>query len=226
VNPNQHNREWWLARRGHLTGSRMARVLRGTWKGWSSLMDELQAELESDAPPADQWNGGPPPEAIRWGHHWETPAIENYCLDYGMDYQHEIVRPPFVESMKTPYIGASSDFLLIEGFEFTLNGEAKCPLLLERHSRVVMNRQVPEEHLPQLDCQMYVHDLPATVFLSYNPLCPDPLSRLARMVVERSPKREQFMLETCDRFYEIFRKGERPGPSDRPRTKGFPSLNF
>jgi hypothetical protein len=222
VNPNQHTREWWLARRGHITGSRMARVVKGTWRGWSSLMDELQAELASDEPPPDQWNGGPPPAAIRWGHHWEQPAIENFCLDFS----EEVAMPPFVESLKVPYIGASSDFIVIEGFDLKLNGEVKCPLVLARHSRVMMNGQVPEEHWPQIDCQMFVHDLPATVFLSYNPDMPDPESRLVRLMLERNEKREQYMLERCHEFYEIFRKGERPGPAKRMRTAGFPAFDI
>jgi hypothetical protein len=228
MNPNQHTTEWWLARRGHITSSRMYRIVHGGWRAWTTLMNELQAELASDQPPPDQWNGGPPPAAIRWGHHWETPAINNLCLDYTID----VVRPPFVTSKRTPYIGASSDFIVIEGsveeLDFTLraNGEVKCPVVLDRHSRVIMNGQVPEEHLPQIDCQMYVHELDVTYFLSFNPHMPDPQSRLGRIIVERDPKREREMLEKCHEFHEIFQRGERPGPRNTTRTTGFPRFDI
>jgi hypothetical protein len=221
MNPHQHTREWWLARRGHITSSRMYRVVRGTWRGWTSLMNELQTEVESDEPPPDQWNGGPPPAAIRWGHHWETPAIENFCLDHDV----EVVRPPFAESLKIPYIGASSDFIAIEGFDFRANGEVKCPVVLSRHSRVMMYGQVPDEHIPQIDCQMFVHDLDVTHFLSFNPEMPDPASRLVRIDVPRDRRREQYMLERCHEFMEIFRRGERPGPK-KTTSPGFPTVNF
>ena len=222
MNPNQHNREWWLARRGHITSSRMHRVVHGTWRGWSSLMDELQKELESEEPPPDQWNGGPPPAAIRWGHHWETPAVDNYCFDYDV----EAVRPPFVESRKTPYIGASSDFIVVYDFQFQANGEVKCPVKLERHTTVMMNNFVPAEHIPQIDCQMYVHNLPVTHFLSFNPDMPDPQSRLIKIEVPRNPTREREMLERCHEFYEMFKRGGRPGPSRVPKSTGFPKFNL
>lgn len=228
MNPNQHTREWWLARRGHITSSRMYRVIHGTWKGWTTLMNELQKELDSEDPPPDQWNGGPPPAAIRWGHTWETPAIDNLCLDYDLD----VLRPPFVRSKETPYIGASSDFLVVEGdletfdYVITANGEVKCPVVLDRHSRVMMNGIVPAEHLPQIDCQMYVHDLPVTYFLSFNPTMPDPPSRLCKLIVYRNHAREQEMLNKCGEFYEIFQKGQRPGPNKTTRSTGFPKFNI
>lgn len=222
MNPNQHTKNWWLARRGHITGSRMRRVVRGTWRGWTTLMNELQAELESDDPPPDQWNGGPAPAAIRWGHQWETPAIDNFTLDYGM----EAARPPFIASKKLPYIGASSDFLVLDGFDFVANGEVKCPFSIDRHSIVLMSGKVPDEHLPQIDCQMFTHDLEVTYFVSFNPDMPDPQSRLAVVEVPWDRDREDYMLERCAKFYEIFQRGERPGPNNTARSINFPTFNI
>lgn len=185
-------------------------------------MDELQRELESDEPPPDQWNGGPPPRAIRWGHAWEDTALENLALDLGLD----LARPPFVESPTVPYIGASSDALVLDGFDFAVNVEVKCPISEPRHTRVVMNRQIPDEHFAQMTCQMFVHDLPFTYFVSFHPYLPDVRSRLAVLKYERDPKLEQEMLNKCADFYEIFKRGDRPKKKQVTGATGFPDMNF
>src|SRR5690606_14754081 len=124
----------------------------------------------------------------------------------------EIVRPPFVEHPTIPYIGCSSDALVVDGFDFLENVECKCPVNEHRHTRVVMNKQIPDEHFPQMVCQMAVHNLPVTRFISYSPMMPDIESQLCVLPFERNAKLEQEMLNKCADFYEIFRRGDRPKP--------------
>lgn len=221
-NPNQYGFEWWQARRGHLTSSRMSRVVKGTWRGWKTLMDEMEAELNTDVTP-DQWKGMPPPRAIRWGHRWEDLAIDNAVIDYGW----MVARPTFVEHPTVPYVGASSDFLVCDPgtFSFVANGEIKCPVVIDRHSCVVMNRQVPTEHLPQIMCQLWVHDLPLSYFLSFHPEMPDPASRLVVLEVPRSDKLIEEMSNKCADFMEIFKRGDRPTAVQVSKKTGF-NLTF
>lgn len=210
-----------MARRGKLTSSRMYRVVRGTWRGWTTLMDELQDELIREEF-TDQWKGGPAPRAIRWGHHWEDTALESAGLDYGW----ELARPPFVVHPTLDYIGASSDALILDGFEFIRNVEVKCPITLPRHTKVVMNRQIPSEHYPQMTCQLAVHDLPMSYFVSYHPEMPDPRSQVCVLEYFRDLKLESEALEKCHEFMEIFRRGDRPTARQVPKGTGFPSLEF
>lgn len=221
-NPNQYDLAWWKARRGHITSSRMSRVVKGTWRGWSTLMDELEEELKTDVTP-DQWNGRPPPSAIRWGHRYEDLAIDNAVLDRGW----MVARPPFVEHPEVPYVGASSDLLVCDphDFSFIANGEVKCPVVIDRHSRVMMNKQVPDEHLPQIMCQLWVHNLPMSYFISFHPEMPDPQSRIVVLEVDRSEKLIDEMANKCSDFMEIFKRGDRPSASQVTKSSGF-KLNF
>lgn len=184
-------------------------------------MDELQDELLREEP-TDQWGGGPAPKAIRWGHHWEETALESAALDLGWD----LVRPPFVIHPTLDYIGASSDAIVSKGFDFIQNVEVKCPITVQRHTKVVMNRQIPEEHFPQITCQLAVHDLPLSHFVSYHPEMPDDKSQVCVLPFERNLKLEREMLEKSHEFMQIFRRGDRPTARQVPKGTGFPSLDF
>ena len=221
-NYHQGTPEWLEARRGKLTSSRMQTVVYGTYRAWNTLMGVLQAELEADGPPPDQWAGRMAPRSIRWGHHYEEAALENAALDRNWD----IVRPPFVQHPTIDYIGASSDALIVRNFEIVANAEVKCPTNKDRHTIVRMNRQIPGEHHVQMTCQLSVHDLPISYFISYQPDMPDHWSRLCILDFHRNLKLEEEMLSKAADFMEIFRRGDRAEPRQVSQATGFPDMSF
>lgn len=204
-NPLQHTKEWWLARRGKLTASRIDRVVHGTMKGWSSFMDELEVELLLDDMP-DRFPNGTP-RAIQ--HGWDHEAIA--CAVYEVETGHNVTRAGFAQHPDIPQVGASSDFLVLDELR---NGEVKCPLNLAHHTRVVMNRQVPQEYFGQIQCQMWCHGFPVTDFVSYHPDHPDWRCRLAVVTVNIDGSYIERMGNRVTDFLHIFNAGRRPRDVD------------
>lgn len=194
-------------------------VVRGGFKAWNTLMDQLQAELESDTPPATQgWKG----KAVQRGIELEDIALRQAALDRSWD----LIQPPCVVHPKISYIAASSDALVVQDFEPIANVECKNPSNEHRHTIVRMNATVPAEHHVQICCQLAVHDLPLSYFVSYFPEAPDHWSRLCILEFERDHALESEMLEKADKFMAIFLRGDRAQPRQVSKASGFPDLTF
>lgn len=208
-NPLQHNREWWLARRGKLTASRIARVVHGTMKGWHSFMDELEAETLMPTMP-DRFPHGAP-RAIQWG--WDQEAMAR--ASYEMDTLEEVSCVGFAQHPTIAQLGASSDFIVPA---LRINGEIKSPYTQSNHLRVVMNRQIPAEYLPQVQCQMWCHGFETTHFVSYDPRHPDWRSRKAVVAVNIDPSYIEIMGNRIADFLLLYNAGRRPRDVGRPLT--------
>lgn len=194
----QRSDEWWLQRRGKITGSKVRRVLTGTPKrGWKSLAAQLAEELRTDTMPE-----GVSTYAMDRGEQMEPHTLANAALDYGF----KLVPVGFKQHPTIPYLGASSDFLVRIGRSRTrfINGEAKSPLVLARHMRVAMNRQLPEEYLPQVQLEMECHGAELTYFISHHPDAPDWRMRTVKIEVPRRQAYIDYMLEQCDKFWRFY----------------------
>jgi hypothetical protein len=168
-------------------------------------MDELAAEVTHDTMPERFPNRVPP--AIEWGWKYEGYAIAGYELDSGLD----VVRPPFAVHPDIPQVGCTSDFLAPG-----INGEVKCPHDPANHMFVVANRQIPPQYFPQVQCQMWVHGLELTHFVSYDPRHPDWRSRSAVVPIARDEAYIRVMAERVAKFLDIFNAGQRPN-TGRPQ---------
>ena len=194
----QRTDEWWLARRGKLTSSKVHRVLTGTPKrGWKTLAAELAAELRQDTMPDDVRA-----YAMARGEDMEPTTLANAALDCGF----RPILVGFKQHPTIPYIGASSDFLVRIGRSRTkfINGEAKSPLSLNRHLRIVMNRQLPSEYKPQVQLQMEVHGADLTYFITHHPDAPDWRMRTVKIEVERDQGYIDYMLARSAAFMKFY----------------------
>lgn len=208
----QRTTDWWLARRGKITSSRIARVVNGRSKGWKTLASELAAELQMDTMP--EWRGT---RAMERGEDLEPSTLANAALDYGF----RPVPCGFVQHPSIPYIGASSDFLVFEGRgknRRVINGEGKAPLILERHMAVVMNRQLPLAYKCQVQLQMEVHGAHLTYFISHHPGAPDWRQRTVKIDVPRDQPYIDYMLERCAAFMRFYTFTDEPISKEIPET--------
>ncbi len=195
MNPNQYTQEWWLARRGKITGSRVHRIVNGTRAGWITLAQELANEsLMSEPPPEEQTRPG----AREHGHEYEEVAIADASLRLGFDY--ELVG--FKTHPKLDYIGASSDFQIANWRGRRYNGEAKCPFNPEVHRNIWMTRTLPNKYKCQVQLQMACWDIDHTLFVNYCPMFIDHKSRGSEIVVVRDQNFIDHMEERCQEFWE------------------------
>lgn len=199
ANPYQHTAAWFMARRGKLTSSRMKTIVHGTPKGWATLIKKLRAELASPDVLEPDLEHVP---AIAWGRKHEPIALAEAELQLGTDF--ELLG--FAMHPRREYIGCSSDFL---AYNRTVNGEIKCPLNVDVHNLVYQTRQMPNAHKPQVTCQMFVHNVDRTLFVSYHPEALHWRFRCVIVEVALDTGYRDLMLERCDQFMQAF-NGEEP----------------
>lgn len=196
---DQGSPEWHRAHLGTITSSRVARVLNGTPKGWLSLMEKMRFEIESP----DEALKSPTlwTKEIEHGLDTEDSAIANFELEYGVD----VVRPGLMFHPELPWLGATSDFIYLDGAN-TINGEVKCPSKMENHSRVWINRQLPQEYLAQVQLQMLIHGAVKTMFVSFFSGMPDPATRMAVIPVKVDMDYQNMMMSKLRKFWSDFQE--------------------
>lgn len=199
-NPHQHTREWFLARRGKLTSSRMKIIVHGGPKAWTTLIGKLQAELTSDDILEPDLEYVP---AIAHGRANEPIARANVELNLGI----EATLVGFVTHPVYDYIGCSSDWVVWEPNvrRVSVNGEIKCPYNLERHLVVYQTGRMPDEHRPQVQCQMFVHNVHTTFFTSFHPGAPHWKQRTVTVEVKRDEAYCEYMVQRCEQFMRAMR---------------------
>lgn len=198
-NPYQHTKDWFMARRGKLTSSRMKTIVHGTPKGWATLIKKLRAELASPEVLEPDLDHVP---AIAHGRKYEPVALAEAALQ--LDTEFELVG--FAMHPLRDYIGCSSDAL---GWNRTVNVEIKCPLNLDVHNLVYQTRQMPHAHKAQVTCQMFVHNCDQTLFVSYHPDALHWRFKCVTVEVALDTSYRDLMLERCDQFMQVF-NGEEP----------------
>lgn len=208
----QRTDAWWLERRGKITGSKVRRVLTGTpARGWRKLAEDLAEELRNDTMPERLST-----YAMDRGETMEPTTLANAALDYHF----RIVPVGFKQHPKIAYLGCSSDFLVRVGRSRTkvINGEAKSPLVLARHMRVVMNQQLPEEYKPQVQLEMECHGADVTYFISHHPEAPHWRQRTVKIDVPRDQGYINYMLDQCSRFWKFYTFQDEPPTDGIPET--------
>lgn len=188
----QHSPEWWLARRGKITASRMKTVMDGGARAWQTLADKLVAErLMETMPDPDAPSASDYVKALMHGIQYEPIARTNAELALNADF--DLVG--FVQHHGFDFIGASPDALNC-GFPV----EIKCPYKLERHMEVYRTQRMPDEHMPQVQCQIACCGSPGGFFVSYSPT---PQHWKMRTIVLDIPRDQDYidmMMERCQRF--------------------------
>lgn len=208
--------EWWEARRGKITSSRIRTAVNGTRDGKNALLDRLEAELQ----PGFMW----PPEvnvpALRWGKEQEPKCRRLIDFMYDVDtYEPGLAFHPDV-----PILGATPDYCLAQSvWPPPVVGEIKCPLLLKHHTKLSMGLKYHRLYSTQVQCHMLVFDADEAWFTSYHPDAPRG-AQLYREIVQPQPGLQSHMLTSCDEMARMLKSGSRYGKGVLRSATGVPQL--
>jgi putative phage-type endonuclease len=160
----QRTPEWFLARAGKVTASRVADIMAKTKTGTSASRATYMAELMSErltGKPALKFSS----RAMDWGTEYEEEARANYEVASGNLVEGVgFVPHPTLEAGASPdgYIG--SDGLI----------EIKCPNT-STHLDTLMSQEIPPKYVYQIFWQMECTGRTWCDFVSYDPRLPENL---------------------------------------------------
>lgn len=181
--------EWFAARIGKVTASRVADVVAKTKSGYSASRANYMAELI-----VERLTGERPPSftnaAMQWGTDKEPDARAAYCFMRDAD----VTEVGFVDHPRIAMTGASPDGLI------GLSGlvEIKCPNTAT-HIETVLGQAVPSKYITQMHWQMACTERTWCDFVSYDPRLPEHLSLYVGRV-----ERDDALVAELEREVEAF----------------------
>lgn len=185
----QRTTEWFEARSGCITASRMCDVMAfsvgegfyksGPRKGQPKIAKPLKARTDYIHQLAAERITGCAKAQVRanameWGRQWEPVARSEYENKTGT-LSEEVF---FITHRLYPFIGASADFLVAkEG-----GGEIKCPFDQEVHLQTIV-AGLPAEHIEQIQGGLWVTERKWWDFVSFHPAFPPHLQLYVQRVL-------------------------------------------
>lgn len=175
----QRTDDWFTARLGKVTASRVSDVVAKTKSGYSTSRENYMAQLVCErltGKPAEQYSNS----AMQWGTETEPLARAAYeaRMDVLVDEVGFIDHPSIVNS------GASPDGLVgVDGLI-----EIKCPNT-STHIDTLLNQAVPKKYADQIFWQMACTGRDWCDFVSYDPRLPSDL----QLFIKRIPRDNQYI---------------------------------
>lgn len=202
----QGSKEWYEARLGKVTASRVADVVAKTKTGWGASRANYMAQLIAErltGVPAESYSNA----AMQWGTEKEPEARAAY--EFMTDATVELVG--FIDHPHILMTGASPDGLI--GSDGMI--EIKCPNTAT-HIDTLLGQEIPNKYILQMQWQMECAGRQWCEFVSYDPRLPANMAMFTR-VVERdeallSELRQEigkFLLEVDAKVNELRNKYER-----------------
>lgn len=177
----QRSPEWFAARCGRVTASRVKDVLAKTKTGYSTsranYMAQLVCERLTGQPVATFSNA-----TMQWGTDTEPQARAAYSLHMAVDVQ----EAPFIPHPRIGMAGASPDGLV--GAEGLV--EIKCPLTAN-HLDTLLSGEAPGDYYAQMQFQLACADRAWCDFVSFDPRLPEHL----RLFVTRVPRDDTWLAQ-------------------------------
>lgn len=179
----QRTEEWFAARCGKVTASRVADVIAKTKTGYSASRANYLADLVVErltGKPAATFSNA----AMEWGTEQEPNARAAYSAKTGI----LVEEVGFIDHPTVAMSGASPDGFAEEGLV-----EIKCPNTAT-HLEYILDGKSPQKYVTQMQWQMACTNRPWCDFVSYDPRLPKRL----QLLVVRVPRDDEYiaMLET------------------------------
>lgn len=168
----QGSQEWFDARLGKATASRVSDVMARTKTGWSASRAAYEMELLCErltGLSAERFKSS----AMQWGTDTEPQARAAYAFMHDAD----VADVGFVEHPRIDMSGASPDGLV--GTDGLI--EIKCPLS-KTHIETLLSQSVPAEYVTQMQWQMACTERAWCDFVSFDPRLPSDLQMLVARV--------------------------------------------
>lgn len=189
----QRSEEWFQARLGKVTASRVADVLAKIKSGESASRRNYKIQLVSERLTGEKQETYIN-QAMQDGIDREFYARERYVQQHGEVEEVGFIQHPTLEA------GASPDGLV--GDDGII--EIKCPLGTT-HTETLMTQEVPNKYIPQIQFQLLCTGRKWCDFVSYNPMFPEHLQLFVKRVEsdpvyqkELEKEVEQFLGEVTD----------------------------
>lgn len=152
----QRSTEWFDARAGLFTASRFKAVLsKPSSETYKTLIASIVKERLIGSP--EEVDAA----SLEWGRQNEGKALSMYRFLS----DEEVSETGFHIHPKYDFCGASPDFLVGENG----GGEIKCPKNSDIHIKTVINGDMPKEHLPQVQGNLWVTGREWWDFISFDP---------------------------------------------------------
>lgn len=190
--PAQRTDGWHAQRVGKITASRMKDVLAVSKRDGKPLqarqdyLMQIVCEILTGQRQPSYQNA-----AMAWGVECEPAALEAYQSNTGRG----VVATGFCVHPELEYIGASPDGLMLDrGLEI------KCPFNTANHINTILDG-MPAEHMAQVQCGMWVCDLTAWDFVSFD----RRLSGGLDLYVQNIPRDDIYiasMASECAKFWD------------------------
>lgn len=190
VTAEQHTDEWYAARLGIPTASEYKNILAKLKSGgYSTSRENYKSRLvieQLTGVKMDSYSNA----AMDWGSTYEDVARNDYMVMTG-----SFVKKVGFWRHDTIATGASSD-----GFVVGTKGgvEIKCPMPAT-HIATLHRGDMPPEHMPQVQGQMWICELDWVDFISYDPRMPEH----ARLFVKRI-FRDQNYIDNLEKEIKAF----------------------
>jgi putative phage-type endonuclease len=158
----QRTEEWFAARCGKVTASRVADIIAKTKTGASASRDNYLAQLVCErmtGKPAESYSN----LAMQWGT--DTEPFARAAYEARMDLL--VTEVGFIDHPWITMSGASPDGLANEGMV-----EIKCPNTAT-HIDTLLSQTVPAKYITQMMWQMACADRPWCDFVSFDPRLPE-----------------------------------------------------
>lgn len=189
----QRSEEWFEARLGKVTASRVADVLAKIKSGESASRRNYKIQLVSERLTGERQETYVN-QAMQDGIDREQFARDRYVQQFGEVEEVGFIQHPTLEA------GASPDGLV--GTDGII--EIKCPMG-STHTETLMTQEVPSKYVPQIQFQLLVTGRKWCDFVSYNPMFPENLQVFVRRVFankeyqqELEDEVKQFLKEVDD----------------------------
>lgn len=177
----QRSPEWFAARLGKATASRVSDIIARTKSGWGASRANYAAELVAErltGTPTERFSNA----AMQWGTDCEPEARLAFCFRQDVD----VMEVGFVDHPTLAMSGASPDGLIdADGLL-----ELKCPNT-STHIGTLLGQSVPSKYISQIQWQLACTDRQWCDFASYDPRLPESM----RLYVERVQRDDAMIAE-------------------------------
>lgn len=174
----QRSDEWFAARLGKATASNFRKILATVKSGEAADRRNYRAQLVIERLTGQRQDGFSN-AAMQWGTEQEPFARIAYMAERGVD----VPEVGFIAHEKL-LAGCSPDGVIEE----TGLVEIKCPVSAT-HIETLKAQQMPIEHIPQVQGQLWITGREWCDFISYDPRMPEKL----QMFIQRIQRDEQYI---------------------------------
>ena len=185
----QRSEEWFQARLGKVTASRVADVLAKIKSGESASRRNYKIQLVSERLTGERQESYIN-QAMQDGIDREQFARDRYMQQFGEVEEVGFVKHPTLEAGASPDGMVGDDGIL----------EIKCPMG-STHTETLMTQDIPSKYVPQVQFQLLVTGRKWCDFVSYNPMFPDHLQVFVKRI-EADPVYQKELESEVKQFLE------------------------